>query len=131
MTEGTTEVFAILSVFGMPVLIVLIVMLFTSKQKRDMYRMVETMVKNGQPVPEYVFKPSSTPRRDSTPMQLLRNGLINIAAGIGVAIALIMLNWTRAAGIASIPALVGVAYVIMYYVARGKEKDQENNDIAA
>ena len=124
MDHNVTEITAIIAVFGMPVLIALIVMLFISRQKRDKYRLMETMVKNGQPVPESLFKPDTMPEESS--MQMLRNGLIYITIGIGLAIALWGFGLNDAIGIASIPALVGCAYMVTYYVARGKENAKKN-----
>ncbi len=126
MDESTIGFAAVIGVFGMPALVVLVVMLFIYKQSRDKYHMVETMIKNGLPVPEYIFK---SERSEPTPTLNLRNGLIYIAVGIGSAIALFMLDQTEAIGIASIPILVGVAYIIMYYVTREKVCEQGDNDI--
>lgn len=129
MDHNFIELAAIIAVFGMPVLIALIVMLYISKQKRDKYHMIETMVKNGQPVPDYIFKDNGAPEESS--MQMLRNGLIYIAIGIGTAIALWGFGLNDAIGVASIPALVGCAYLVAYYVARGKEnarKEQSDSD---
>lgn len=122
MDHNVIEITGIIAVFGMPVLIALIVMLYISKQKRDKYHMIETMVKNGQPAPDYIFKDNGAPEESS--MQMLRNGLIYIAIGIGLAIALWGFGLNDAIGIASIPALVGCAYLVAYFVARGKEKAQ-------
>jgi len=126
MNHNIIEFTAIIAVFGMPVLIVLIVMLFISRQKREKYHMVETMVKNGLPVPDSIFKPAAP--REETPIQHLRNGLIYIAVGIGIAIALYMLGFSDAVGIASIPTLVGVAYIIVYLVTRGKTGNPTDTD---
>ena len=87
--------------------------------------MIETMVKNGQPVPDYIFKDNGAPEESS--MQMLRNGLIYIAIGIGLAIALWGFGLNDAIGIASIPALVGCAYLVAYFVARGKKKHRQEN----
>lgn len=128
MDHNFIELAAIIAVFGMPVLITLIVMLYISKQKRDKYHLAESLVKNGQPVPEFLLK-DSAPEESS--MQMLRNGLIYIAIGIGTAIALWGFGLNDAIGIASIPALVGCAYLVAYYVARGKEnarKEQSDSD---
>ncbi len=119
MNLDSTVITSIISVFGMPVLIALIVAIFYYLKKRSMYHMIEVMVENGHQVPPQIFE---QPEKAVSSILMLRNGLIFIAVGIGMAILAWAISLIELAAVASVPVLVGVAYVIVARVAKKNEE---------
>lgn len=125
MDVDSTEIIAIISVFGMPVLIVLIVALFYFLRKRSMYHAIEVMVENGHQVPPQMFE---QPEGKVSSIRMLRNGLMCIVVGIGMALLAWAIPTIELAAVASVPVLVGVAYVIVSRVAKKKEEAEATAD---
>ena len=119
MNNEIVEIVAISSVFGMPVLIALIVGIVYLLNKRSMYNVIKTMVENGHPVPPQMFERQE---KGISSIGMLRNGLMCIAVGVGTALLAWAVGSLELASVASVPALVGVAYVIISVVAKKKEE---------
>lgn len=124
MNDQIVEIVAVSSVFGMPVLIALIVGIVYLINKRSMYHVIETMVEHGHQVPPQMF---AQPEKGVSSIRMLRNGLICIAVGIGTAFLAWAVGSFELAAVASVPVLVGVAYVIISFVAK---KSEEAKDMA-
>lgn len=116
---------AIISVFGSAVLVVLIVVLFYHLNTRSKCRVMETAIINGKELPEDFFKPKPQPL-----VNRLLTGLIWIAVGVGFSIFSILEGETELFGLATIPFLVGVSYVIVYFVSKknSENSDEQSND---
>ncbi|MDE6694104.1 MAG: hypothetical protein K2K05_12035 [Muribaculaceae bacterium] len=115
----------IISVFGSAVLVVLTVLLFFYLNNRRKFQLMETAIKHGKEIPEDFFKP-----KKASPESRLLTGLIWIAVGIGFLIFSFFEGDKDLTGLASIPFLVGVAYVIVYYVGKknGSYSDPSEDD---
>src|SRR5215216_2796160 len=71
-----------LAVFGMPVLIVAVIMYFSFSRTRSLQRTVRLMVEKGQPVPEALLNPPPAQRQRSD----MRRGVVLTMIGIGVTV---------------------------------------------
>lgn len=120
---NSIPIVSIVSTFGSGVLIVLIVMLFYYLNYRNKCKVMEAAIINGKEIPEDFFK-----RKEASPDSKFLTGLIWIAVGIGFSIFSLLDNDLELIGLASIPFLVGVAYVIVYFT--GKKKKTSSDDTA-
>lgn len=114
-----TEDLAIVMVFGMPVLIVLVVSLFAYLSHRNKMKLAEVMVEHGQEVPKELF---AGRQRASLPIAKLQAGLIWIACGLGVGIFFWIIGETEPLGLGAIAFLIGIAYLIVYFVMKKEAK---------
>ncbi len=121
----STAIVSIISVFSAGVLVVTVVMLFIYLSHRNKCKVMETAIKNGKDIPEEFFK-----TKESSPESRLLTGLIWIAVGVGFSIFSILEGEEELIGLACIPFLVGVAYVIVYYVSKKNANisDDQAND---
>lgn len=116
--DGKSATVAIVSVifatlFGAPVLIVAVIMLFTYLKARSLHRTVRTMVEKGQPVPPELFaKPAPAVRSHPD----VRRGIILSMVGIGLVIFFGAENGWRHGNwsIGMIPLLMGVGYLLAW-----------------
>jgi hypothetical protein len=100
-----------ITVFGMPVLIVGVIMLMNYLKARSLHRTVQTMVEKGQPVPTALLAPPVVPR----PRSDLRRGIILIMVGLGIAIFFLATDWGGSSwSFGAIPFLIGVGYLIVW-----------------
>jgi hypothetical protein len=100
-----------LTVFGMPVLIVGVIMLMNYLKARSLHRTVQTMVEKGQPVPTALLAPPAVPR----PRSDLRRGIVLVMVGLGIAIFLLATDWGGSSwSLGAIPFLIGVGYLIVW-----------------
>ncbi|MBA3831560.1 MAG: hypothetical protein H0X34_06650 [Chthoniobacterales bacterium] len=101
-----------LAIFGMPVLIVAVILYFSFSKNRAMHKTVRMMVEKGQPVPEALLNPPPVVRQRSD----LRRGIKWLLVGLGVMIFFGACNdWDGGAwSIGVIPFMIGVGYVIFW-----------------
>ncbi len=101
-----------LAIFGMPVLIVAVILYFSFSRNRAMHKTVRMMVEKGQPVPESLLNPPPVVRQRSD----LRRGIKWMLWGVGVMIFFGACNdWEGGAwSLGIIPFLIGVAYIIFW-----------------
>ncbi|HWU79475.1 MAG TPA: DUF6249 domain-containing protein [Caulobacter sp.] len=103
--------------------------LFKHLERRRMHDVVRTAIEKGQTLPPEVVetltrdvRPVSTSTRD------IRTGVIMIAVGIGLAIFGACVGYEEhdvispALGIASIPTVIGLAYIVLSFFNPNKEK---------
>jgi hypothetical protein len=108
-----------LTVFGMPVLIVGVIMLMNYLKARSLHRTVQTMVEKGQPVPAALLAPPAVPR----PRSDLRRGIVLVMVGLGIAIFLAATDWGGSSwSLGIIPFLIGIGYLLVWRL-EGKNKD--------
>jgi len=107
-----------LSVFGMPVLIVGVIMLMNYLKARSLHRTVQKMVEKGQPVPTALLAPPDLPRVRSD----LRRGIVLMMVGLGVAIFLAATDWGGSSwSLGAIPFLIGIGYLIVWKLEKKKD----------
>jgi hypothetical protein len=96
--------------------IIVAVMHFRSRAEQGRHAMVRFMVEQGRDVPKELLAP---PRR---PSSLLLRGLVLLAAGIGLGIALLLAGERDVAGFGIIPALIGLAFLVTWRVESGHQR---------
>ncbi len=108
-----------LAVFGMPVLIVAVIMYFSFSKTRALQRTVRLMVEKGQPVPEFLLNPPPAQRQRSD----IRRGVVLVMVGLGLMIFLGAVNdWEGGAwSIGLIPFLIGAGYLLVWKLEGKKD----------
>jgi hypothetical protein len=106
-------IFGMLVSFGLPVLIVALALNYKSKRDRMIHDTIARLAEKGLPVPPELLAhtPHSPGNRD------LRSGLILIAVGVGLMIFFEQVGKTAWA-IGLIPGLIGVAFILSWYIDR-------------
>ncbi len=107
------------AVFGMPVLIVAVIMYFSFSKTRALQRTVRLMVEKGQPVPEFLLNPPPAQRQRSD----IRRGVVLVMVGLGLMIFLGAVNdWEGGAwSIGLIPFLIGAGYLLVWKLEGKKD----------
>ena len=100
------------AIFGMPVMIVAIILYFSFSRNRAMHKTVRMMVEKGQPVPESLLNPPPVVRQRSD----LRRAIKWMLVGLGLMIFFGACNdWDGGAwSIGIIPFLIGAGYLIFW-----------------
>lgn len=126
--EMLIAVTAIVSVFGLPLVVIFIVFFFRYKNRKAKYRLIEQALASGQPLPENLFKETDLTDTRS-------KGVKNVFTGIGLFIFLWAI--TGQFGVGCIGLLImftGFGQIIIYYMQQSKdgnpfiriENDKEN-----
>ena len=111
-----TGLIAVILIFGMPVIIVGTLRYFRSRDNADLQKTLRMSIESGQALPpEFIETLKGSQPRPKSPINDIRNGLIIMAIGGGLAIlaeTLLRQDNTSDAfwpliGIASIPGLIG------------------------
>jgi hypothetical protein len=100
-----------LASFGATVAIVGIVLFFRYKVQRSRQDLIETFLEKGEPIPPLLLAGRTRSRHAD-----LRRGLVLITGAAGLSLALLFVGQGAAAGFGLIPALIGVAFLIMWKV---------------
>ena len=129
-------IFGIIGVFFVPAAVIILIVWFKSNEKRNRQRLQAELyakaLEKGQPIPSDFF---AEPIKKRNP---LNTGIICIAVGIGISL-FIWLGATSAArldtnagaffiswtSLGIIPFLVGVAYVIIHFLEKGKAINED------
>lgn len=91
---------------GVPIAIVAMILWYKSRQARLMHETAIRLAEHGQPVPPELFPGRPQPYSD------LRRGVVLVAAGIALCIALNQLGVTWTIGL--IPLFMGLGYVLVW-----------------
>ena len=108
-----------LSIFGVPVLIVAVIMYFGFSKNRMMHRTVRMMVEKGQEVPAALLAPPPPAVRQRSDM---RRGVVLVMVGLGFMLFLGAVNdWEGGAwALGIIPFLIGAGYLLVWKLEGGK-----------
>jgi hypothetical protein len=115
-SETLVAIMGLTVVFGMPLLLVAIVLLYKHRQQRMTHDTILRLVEKGVPVPPELLRPPG--RRQSG----LRGGLVLIGLGVGLSL-FFLLAGTPAWSIGFIPGLMGVALLIAWRIEQ-KSRDK-------
>jgi hypothetical protein len=109
-----------LTIFGMPILIVAVILYFSFSKTRALHRTVRLMVEKGQPVPEALLNPPPAQRQRSD----MRRGVVLTMIGLGLMIFFAAVNeWEGGAwSIGLIPFLIGAGYLLVWKLEGKKDK---------
>lgn len=113
-------IIAIISVFGMPVLIIFIIFLFRYKTKTAQCRVAEKSLESGKEVPEGLFK------NDEELTNLNVKGIKNLFLGFGLGIFLWAITGEFGIGcIGFMIMFMGIGQVVIYYTQKPANKDKK------
>ena len=109
-----------LSIFGAPVLIVILIGLFALLVSRSRQRTIRMLVEKGQPVPSELLAPASRAGRQRSDV---RRGVVWTMVGVGLIVWLGAVNdWEGGAwSFGLIPFLIGLGYLIIWKLENKKD----------
>ncbi|WP_297511533.1 DUF6249 domain-containing protein [uncultured Caulobacter sp.] len=112
----------------MIVAVVFLPLYFKNRERREMQATLRAAIEKGQPIPPEVIEAmTKTVKLPPTRLRDLRTGVIWLAIGLGVAAATYFGNFTdhdgdfHGIGIACIPAVIGLAYIVLSFFNPNKE----------
>ena len=118
-----------ISMFAMIGAIVIVPSWLKSRERREMQATLRTAIDKGQPLPaEIIDAMTKNVKVAPTSLSDLRTGVIWLAVGLGIAAFGYMVGYEEAdafqplVGIASIPAIIGLAYIALSFVNPNKFK---------
>ena len=115
-------ILGIIMIFGLPILIVALVLYFSHKNKQAKYKLATEALAAGKEVPKELFEENlASPKQNN---ETLTKGIQNICLGLGLGVFLWLL--TNVAAIAAIGFIIfckGVGEVIIAYTTRSSEKE--------
>lgn len=123
------EIIVPIGAFAMIVAIVCVPLYLKSKERMEMQATLRLAIEKGQPVPQEVIE-AMTRNVKTPPTRLrdLRTGVIWLAIGIGVGLATYFGDFINGDGdfdgfgIACIPAVIGVAFIVLSFFNPNKEQ---------
>jgi len=108
-----------LSIFGAPVLIVILIGMFSFLVNRSRQRTIRMLVEKGQPVPAELLAPATRAVRKRSDM---RRGVVWTMVGLGLIIWLAAINEDGGAwSFGLIPFLIGLGYLIIWKLENKKD----------
>src|SRR5947207_1501713 len=109
-----------LSIFGAPVLIVILIGMFALLVSRSRQRTIRMLVEKGQPVPAELLAPATRAVRRRSDV---RRGVVWTMVGLGLMIWLAAVNdWEGGAwSLGLIPFLIGIGYLIIWKLENKKD----------
>ena len=109
-----------LSIFGAPVLIVILIGMFALLVSRSRQRTIRMLVEKGQPVPAELLAPSTRAVRQRSDV---RRGVVWTMVGLGLMVWLAAVNdWEGGAwSLGLIPFLIGLGYLIIWKLENKKD----------
>jgi hypothetical protein len=113
--------------FLMIAAIVVVPRYFQSQERQKMAEALKAAIEKGQPLPTEVMNAvSSGVKAPPSPQRDLRTGIVWLGVGFGLAGLGIALNYDSPdatmplIGIACFPAFIGLAFIVMYFLNRGR-----------
>ena len=126
--EEVTQLFIPISFFAFIILIIWIINHISYRKQRDRYHIIEKAIDNGQAIPEGLFDEPKKGKKHWT--NTLRQAIIFLAIGIGVAIFGETIDEEEITAIAVIPGIIGAGYLLIAFIDRHEERNKdikENN----
>ncbi len=114
--EGVAQLLAVILSLGMPVIIIAIIFFFRSRDRADMHKTMRMAIERGEALPPDLLDNLRPRKKQKTPMNDIRAGIILIAVAGG------FMAWEYIghghiggglSGFAAIPGLIGVALLIL------------------
>lgn len=127
--EEVTQLFIPISFFAFIILIIWIINHISYRKQRDRYHIIEKAIDNGQAIPEGLFDEPKKAKKRWT--NTLRQAIIYLAIGIGVAIFGNTIDEETITAIAVIPGVIGAGYLLIALIERHEERNKdtkENNE---
>ena len=127
--EEVSQLMIPISFFGFIILIIWIINHISYRKQRDRYHIIEKAIDNGQTIPEGLFDEPKKAKKRWT--NTLRQAIIFLAIGIGVAIFGNTIDEETITAIAVIPGVIGAGYLLIALIERHEERNKdtkENNE---
>lgn len=123
------EIIVPIGAFAMVVAIIVLPFYFRSKERREMHSTVRAAIEKGQPLPpEMIEAMTKSVKLPPTRLRDLRTGIIWLAVGVGIGAATYFGDFIHGDGdfdgfgIACIPAVIGLAYIVLSFFNPNKEQ---------
>lgn len=130
ISSNTVEDIAELSIpftfFAFIILIVWITTWMSYRKQRDRYHIIEKAIDNGQAIPEGLFDEPKKAKKRWT--NTLRQAIIFIAIGIGLAIFGNTISEETITAIAVIPGIIGAGYLLIAFIERHEERKEDTKE---
>lgn len=127
ISSDTVEDIAELSIpftfFAFIILIVWITTWMSYRKQRDRYHIIEKAIDNGQAIPEGLFDEPKKAKKRWT--NTLRQAIIFIAIGIGLAIFGYTIGENAITAIAVTPGIIGAGYLLIAFIERHEERKED------
>jgi hypothetical protein len=114
--------------FAMIAAIVIVPRYFQSLERQKMAETLKAAIEKGQPLPtEVVDAISSGVKTPPSPQRDLRTGIVWLGVGVGLAAMGVAIGFEEPdatfpmIGIACFPVFIGLAYIAMFVVSRGRQ----------
>ncbi|NLO70203.1 MAG: hypothetical protein GX102_04520 [Porphyromonadaceae bacterium] len=129
-TQSTKFVGTVLFlVIALPALItfgaIVLIVFFATKHKKEAEKARHDLylksIEAGQPLPEKLFE------KHEKQSSSLKKGAVWLAAGLGIVILGLINKNTTLTGIGVIPALVGVAFLLVYFIEKPKNDSEKTS----
>ena len=133
MSYNLVPIFGMISVFFVPAVTIILIIWLKSVEKKNRQQLQAELymkaIEKGQPIPADLFAELQLKKKRNP----LNTGIICIATGIGIALFIwlsrgaipIGVQIGKAASIGIIPFLIGVAYVIIHFIEKGKAANED------
>ena len=108
--KGIVAIMAIIMIFGMPLFIVLLVLYFSYRKRRQRLETIQSFVNAGQDVPKELLDDSAVSTANP-----LRSGLNLVAVGSAIVLAFLFIGAEPVAALGLIPLFLGISRLIYYY----------------
>ena len=125
-TEEVVQLMVPISFFLFVILIVWICCYISYRKQRDRYRIIEKAIENGQEIPEGLFDEPKKSRKQWT--STLRQAIVFIAIGIGLAIFGETIGVEEITSIATIPGIIGLGYLVVTFIERREQLRIEGHE---
>lgn len=126
--EEVVQLMIPVSFFLFVILIVWICCHISYRKQRDRYRIIEKAIENGQGIPEGLFDEPKKGKKQWT--TTLRQAIVFIAIGTGLAILGETIDVEEIVSIATIPGIIGLGYIVVTFIERREQRrieEQENS----
>lgn len=126
------EILVPLGFFAMIAAIVIVPRYFRSLERQKLQETLRAAVERGEPIPPEIVQAMTQPVKEGRvgahrhPDQDLRQGIVWLAVGFGIAVMGYFIGFNEPdathvmLGIAAIPGLIGLAFIVLWAAARKK-----------
>ena len=96
--------------FGCTIAIVAVVMFFRHRSQLVRQDLYKAFLEKGEPIPKELLNKPPSRHAD------LRRGVVLLAGGLGLSLALLLANAREASGFGLIPALIGIGFLVVWKI---------------